>query len=138
MLTHRDTEQAIIESALIAIQSILTLPTLEKHKRELINGMLWKLTEARGKYTTRYQTARARTAPKGRSSSTNTSPRESTSLTRSCSTPNELVTSRAPPSGASSRRKSTSNSRASPASNHTCEAGIATPQQVSPALRSEI
>jgi hypothetical protein len=58
-------EAEIIESAITAIECILTLPVLERHKRDLINAMLWKLTEARGKYTTRYQSAGARAAPKG-------------------------------------------------------------------------
>jgi hypothetical protein len=61
----KPTEAEIIASAITAIEAALTLPILERHKRDLINGMLWKLTEARGKYTTRYQSAAARAAPKG-------------------------------------------------------------------------
>lgn len=60
-----NSEHAIIESALTAIEGILTLDILETHKRELLSALLWKITEARGKYTTRYQSLGARNAPKG-------------------------------------------------------------------------
>jgi hypothetical protein len=43
------------ESVTIAIEGCLTLPILERHKRDLMSGMLWKITEARGKFTTRYR-----------------------------------------------------------------------------------
>lgn len=59
------TEAEIIESAITAIEGVITLPILEQHRRDLINGMLWKLTEARGKYTTRYRSTGAMNAPKG-------------------------------------------------------------------------
>lgn len=58
-------EAAIIESAITAIEGILTLQILEQHKRGLINGMIWTITEARGKYTTRYRSRGALDAPKG-------------------------------------------------------------------------
>jgi hypothetical protein len=49
------TEAEITESATRAIEGCLTLDILERHKRDIISGMLWKITEARGKYTTRYR-----------------------------------------------------------------------------------
>jgi hypothetical protein len=49
------TEAEIIESATTAIEGCLDLPIMERHKRDLISGMIWKLTESRGKYTTRYR-----------------------------------------------------------------------------------
>lgn len=49
------TEVEIIESATTVIEGCLSLPILERHKRDIISGMLWKITEARGKYTTRYR-----------------------------------------------------------------------------------
>ena len=58
-------EAAIIESAITTIEGILDLPVLEQHKRDLINGMLWTVTEARGKYTTRYRSKGALEAPSG-------------------------------------------------------------------------
>jgi len=59
------TEAEIIESAITAIEGILSLLILERHKRDLINGMLWKITEARGKYTTRFRSTGACDAPNG-------------------------------------------------------------------------
>jgi len=49
------TEAEIIESATRVIEGCLTLDILERHKRDIISGMLWKITEARGKYKTRYR-----------------------------------------------------------------------------------
>jgi len=49
------TEAEIIESATRVIEGCLTLDILERHKRDIISGLLWKITEARGKYTTRYR-----------------------------------------------------------------------------------
>jgi hypothetical protein len=49
------TEAEIIESATVAIEGCLQLPIFERHKRDVISGLLWKITEARGKYTTRYR-----------------------------------------------------------------------------------
>lgn len=51
----RPSEPEIVESAIIAIEGILNLPILEQHKRALISGALWFITEARGKYKTRYR-----------------------------------------------------------------------------------
>lgn len=59
------TESEIIESAIITIEGILILPILDGHKRDLINGMLWAITQARGKYTTRYRSQGALKAPLG-------------------------------------------------------------------------
>jgi hypothetical protein len=53
------TEAEIIESATTAIEGCLSLPILERHKRDIISGMLWKITEARGKYTTRHRSRAA-------------------------------------------------------------------------------
>ncbi len=49
------TEAEIIESVTIAIEGCLQLPIFERHKRDVISGLLWKITEARGKYETRYR-----------------------------------------------------------------------------------
>src|ERR1043165_8704771 len=49
------TEAEIIESATTAIEGCLTLHILERHKRDIISGLLWKITQARGKYTTRHR-----------------------------------------------------------------------------------
>lgn len=48
-------EPEIIESVTTAIEGCLALPILERRKRDIISGLLWKITEARGKYTTRYR-----------------------------------------------------------------------------------
>lgn len=52
---RRATEGEIVESAITAIEGILKLPILERHKRALISGAIWFITEARGKYKTRYR-----------------------------------------------------------------------------------
>lgn len=52
-------EAEIIESATLAIEGCLTLPIRERHKRDIISGLLWKITESRGKYTTRYRSKAA-------------------------------------------------------------------------------
>ena len=52
---QRPTEQEILESAASVIEAVLKLSVLERHKRDVISGMLWKITEARGKYKTRYR-----------------------------------------------------------------------------------
>ena len=49
------TEAEILESVTVMIEGVLTLPILERHKRDVVSGMLWKITEARGKYKTRYR-----------------------------------------------------------------------------------
>lgn len=54
------TEAEIIESASQAIEGCLKLDILERHKRDIISGMLWKITEARGKYKTRYRSIRSK------------------------------------------------------------------------------
>src|SRR5258706_16022661 len=51
----RPTEAEIIESVIVAIEGILPLPILEQHKRDIVSSLLWQITEARGKYTTRYR-----------------------------------------------------------------------------------
>jgi hypothetical protein len=53
------TEAEIIESVTTAIEGCLALPILERHKRDIISGLLWKITEARGKYKTRYRSRAA-------------------------------------------------------------------------------
>jgi hypothetical protein len=49
------TETEIIDSVTMAIVGCLALPIMERHKRDIISGLLWRITEARGKYTTRYR-----------------------------------------------------------------------------------
>lgn len=53
------TEVEITESAARAIEGCLNLDILARHKRNIISGMLWKITEARGKYSTRYRSRRS-------------------------------------------------------------------------------
>jgi len=52
----KSTPAAKIESATKAIQAILQLDVLERHKDELLSLMIWKITEAEGKYRLRYCT----------------------------------------------------------------------------------
>lgn len=61
----RHNEAAILESAITLTEATLALNILEQHKRDVINVMLWKITEARGKYTTRFRSTGAINAPKG-------------------------------------------------------------------------
>lgn len=49
------TEAEIIESATVVIEGCLTPSVLERHQRDIISGLLGTITEARGKYTTRYR-----------------------------------------------------------------------------------
>jgi hypothetical protein len=53
------TETEIVESVKTAIEGCLTLPILERHKKDIISGLLWKITEARGRYKTRYRSRAA-------------------------------------------------------------------------------
>jgi hypothetical protein len=53
-------ERAIrIESAVFAIRALLPLDLYSQHKQELISVCLWKITEADGKWNTRYRTRAA-------------------------------------------------------------------------------
>lgn len=56
----------IVTSARSAIACILGMgdAVLEEHKKALISRMLWKITEAHGKYNTRYCSEKARKANK--------------------------------------------------------------------------
>lgn len=49
------TEAEILESVTVLIDGVLILPILERHRRDVVSGMLWKVTEACGKYRTRYR-----------------------------------------------------------------------------------
>jgi hypothetical protein len=53
----------VLESAITLVQATLALNILEAHKRDVINGMLWSITQARGKYTTRFRSTAALHAP---------------------------------------------------------------------------
>jgi hypothetical protein len=44
-----------IDSAKTAIRAILPLAILERHKDEVLSLLIWKITEAGGKYTLRYR-----------------------------------------------------------------------------------
>jgi hypothetical protein len=55
----RESEETIVESATTAIEGILKLPIVEAHKRLLVSGTIWLITEARGKYKTRYRSRAA-------------------------------------------------------------------------------
>jgi hypothetical protein len=61
----KPTEHAVLESAITLVEATLALPILDDHKRGVINGMLWSITQARGKYTTRFRSTAAGNAPKG-------------------------------------------------------------------------
>jgi len=59
MKKRRPTESDVLESAITLVEATLRLDILDTHKRDVINGMLWKITEARGKYTTRFRSTGA-------------------------------------------------------------------------------
>jgi len=61
----KPSEQDVLESAIILVEATLALSILDAHKRGVINGMLWSITEARGKCTTRFRSTAALAAPKG-------------------------------------------------------------------------
>ena len=56
----------IVTSAREAIACILAMgdAVLEEHKKTLVSRMIWKITEASGKYNTRYFSEKARKASK--------------------------------------------------------------------------
>src|ERR1043166_9507914 len=54
----------IKESAIRTVEAILDTDVLPCHKRDVINGMIWKITEAGGKYLTRYHSRAAWNAPR--------------------------------------------------------------------------
>lgn len=62
----KHTEAKIIESVSTAIEHIIGMPILDRHRRDLIRSLLWQVTEARGKYTTRYRSRAAFDDPKQR------------------------------------------------------------------------
>ena len=55
---HKD-HSAVIDSAYLAVESILKLDLYPAHKRELLDICIWKITEVDGKYTTRYRSRKA-------------------------------------------------------------------------------
>lgn len=59
------TGSEIRESAIKLVEATLRLDILDAHKRGVINGMLWAITESRGKYTTRFLSAAAFQPPPG-------------------------------------------------------------------------
>lgn len=61
----RANESDVLESAITLVEATLALNILDRHKQDVINGMLWSITQARGKYTTRFRSTEAMTAPKG-------------------------------------------------------------------------
>jgi hypothetical protein len=44
-----------MRSAVTAIKGILALQIMDKHKKKLISRMIWAITEAHGKYKTRFR-----------------------------------------------------------------------------------
>lgn len=50
---------SILESAIKAVEGVLTLDILPAHKRKLIDRMIWTVTEVDGKFKTRYQSLAA-------------------------------------------------------------------------------
>ena len=61
----KHTEADMLESAITLVEATLALNILDAHKRDVINVILWKITEASGKYNTRFRSTGAHTAPKG-------------------------------------------------------------------------
>ena len=61
----RNRESDVLRSAIALVEATLPLNILESHKRGVIDGMLWSVTEARGKYTTRFRSTAACNAPTG-------------------------------------------------------------------------
>ncbi|MEO8381116.1 MAG: hypothetical protein ABI779_15745 [Acidobacteriota bacterium] len=61
----KPTETDVLESAITLVEATLELNILEWHKRDVINGMLWSITQARGKYTTRFRSTAASNARPG-------------------------------------------------------------------------
>jgi hypothetical protein len=61
----RASEADVVASAALLIAAVLPLPILESHKRDVVNGMLWSITQARGKYRTRFRSLASINAPKG-------------------------------------------------------------------------
>lgn len=55
----KTTETENLASARRAIKAVLHLDITKKHKRKLLNAMLWAITEAPGKYNVRYITQAA-------------------------------------------------------------------------------
>lgn len=58
-------ESDVLESAITLVEATLALDILDRHKRDVINGMLWSITQARGKYTTRFRSIEAMNARQG-------------------------------------------------------------------------
>lgn len=58
-------EHAVLASAITLVEATLALNILEAHKRDVINGMLWSITQARGKYKTRFRSTAAINASAG-------------------------------------------------------------------------
>lgn len=65
MTVRRQTEDDLLKSAITLVEASLALDILDCHKRDVINGMLWSITQARGKYTTRFRSTAAMHAPAG-------------------------------------------------------------------------
>lgn len=61
----KPTPDDILESATTLVEATLALDIVDAHKRDVLNMVLWKITEASGKYTTRHRSAGAVAAPKG-------------------------------------------------------------------------
>jgi hypothetical protein len=53
----------IVRSAVSAIRGILPLDIINEHKRILISRMIWAITEAHGKYKTRFRSEGVLTVP---------------------------------------------------------------------------
>lgn len=66
MSHHHSIEAEVLESAVRVVETVLaTGDVLDAHKRGVINGMLWSITQARGKYMTRFRSVGARGVKKG-------------------------------------------------------------------------
>lgn len=53
--SEKETALSIIESAASAVRQILAMEdVIEKHKREMLSDMIWKISEANGRWNTRY------------------------------------------------------------------------------------
>ena len=62
-IPHKERDSRI-NSAVTAIKALVRLDLIQKHKKDLIDSCIWKITEADGKHNTRYRSYRSLRAAK--------------------------------------------------------------------------
>ena len=62
-IPHKERDSRI-NSAVTAIKALVRLDLIQKHKKDLIDSCIWKITEADGKHNTRYRSYKSRSATK--------------------------------------------------------------------------